>query len=61
MDLWFVWYTHLLTHPLLAEALVLLVPEAVLLRYVGMLAVAAEATTIFAWVVFMGVAAALGS
>ena len=61
VDSWFVWYAHLLTHPLLAEALVLLVPEAVLLRYVGMLAVAAEETTMFAWVVFMGVAAALGS
>ena len=60
VDLWFVGYVHLLTYPLLAEALVLLVPEVVLLRYVGMLAVAAEATTMFARVVFVGVTAALG-
>jgi hypothetical protein len=51
---------HLLASPLLAEALVLLVPEAILFGDVGMLAVALEVTKMLAWVVFVGASAALG-
>jgi len=52
---------HLLAHPFLAKSLIYLVPEAVLLGYVGMLVVAAKATTMLTWVVFVGAMLVLGS
>ena len=54
MDPGLVGDAHLLAHPFLAKSPIFLVPEAVLLGYVGMLAVAAEATKMLTWVVFVG-------
>jgi hypothetical protein len=51
---------HLLAHPFLEKSLIFLVPEAVLLGYVGMLVVAAKATTMLTWVVFVGATLVLG-
>jgi hypothetical protein len=53
VDSRFVGNAHLLAYPLLAEALVFLVPETIFFKDVWMLVVAKEARTMFARVVFV--------
>ena len=60
MDAGLVGDAHLLAYPFLAETFEFCIPEAVLLGYVGMLALTMKATTMLAGVVFVG-ATVLGS